>query len=61
MIRRALWQKLVLFVAPLFVGGPEAPSIFGGEGVRRLTDAYRVRFDRVEAVGADLMIVAYPA
>lgn len=59
-IRRGLWQKMILFIAPLIVGGAEAPSIFSGEGVPRLTDAYRFRFDRVEALGSDLMVVAYP-
>lgn len=59
-IRRALWQKMVLFVAPMIVGGGEAPSIFSGEAVTRLTEAYRFRFDRAEFVGADLMITAYP-
>jgi diaminohydroxyphosphoribosylaminopyrimidine deaminase/5-amino-6-(5-phosphoribosylamino)uracil reductase len=59
-IRRRLWQKLLVFVAPSIVGGSDAPSIFGGEPVRRLTDAYRFRFDRVEVVGGDLMISAYP-
>ena len=60
-IRRGLWQKMILFVAPMIVGGAEAPSIFGGEGVKRLTEAHRFRFDRVEVVGRDLMITAYPA
>ncbi|HKR67015.1 MAG TPA: bifunctional diaminohydroxyphosphoribosylaminopyrimidine deaminase/5-amino-6-(5-phosphoribosylamino)uracil reductase RibD [Thermoanaerobaculia bacterium] len=60
LIRRGVWQKMILFVAPIFVGGPDAPAILGSEGVARLTDAYRVRFDRVEGVGSDLMIVAYP-
>jgi diaminohydroxyphosphoribosylaminopyrimidine deaminase / 5-amino-6-(5-phosphoribosylamino)uracil reductase len=60
-IRRGLWQKMLLFVAPMIVGGAEAPSIFGGEGVNRLTDAYRFRFDRVEFAGRDLMITAYPS
>lgn len=60
-IRRGLWQKMVIFVAPMIVGGGDAPSIFSGEGVARLTDAYRFRFDRAEFVGADLMITAYPA
>lgn len=60
-IRRALWQKMVLFVAPMIIGGANAPSIFSGDGVTRLTDAYRFRFDRVEFVGRDLMITAYPA
>ena len=59
-IRRGLWQKMILFIAPLIVGGAEAPSIFSGEGVPRLTDAYRFRFDRVEMLGSDLMVVAYP-
>ena len=60
-IRQGLWQKMVLFVAPMVVGGADAPAIFAGEAVSRLTEAYRFRFDRVELVGSDLMIVAYPA
>jgi diaminohydroxyphosphoribosylaminopyrimidine deaminase/5-amino-6-(5-phosphoribosylamino)uracil reductase len=59
-IRHGLWQKMVLFVAPMLVGGADAPSIFAGEAVSRLTEAYTFRFDRVELVGRDLMVVAYP-
>jgi riboflavin-specific deaminase-like protein len=59
-LRRALWQKMTLFIAPLFVGGPEAPALFTGPGIPRLTDAHRFRFDRVEQLGSDLMVVAYP-
>ena len=60
LIRRALWQKMLLFIAPMIIGGAEAPSIFSGEAVSRLTDAYRFRFDRAEFVGTDLMVTAYP-
>jgi diaminohydroxyphosphoribosylaminopyrimidine deaminase / 5-amino-6-(5-phosphoribosylamino)uracil reductase len=60
-IRRKLWQKMIVFAAPMIVGGGDAPSIFSGEAVSRLTEAYRFRFDRVEMVGSDMMIVAYPA
>jgi diaminohydroxyphosphoribosylaminopyrimidine deaminase/5-amino-6-(5-phosphoribosylamino)uracil reductase len=60
-ISRGLWQKMIVFVAPAIVGGAEAPSIFAGEPVSRLTDAYRFRFDRVEVVGSDLMITCSPA
>lgn len=59
-IRRTLWQKMVIFVAPLVIGGPEAPAILSGEGVTRLTEGYRFRFDRAEFVGNDLMVTAYP-
>jgi riboflavin biosynthesis pyrimidine reductase len=51
---------MILFVAPMVVGGAEAPAIFAGEGVRRLTEAHRFRFDRVEFIGIDLMVTAYP-
>jgi diaminohydroxyphosphoribosylaminopyrimidine deaminase/5-amino-6-(5-phosphoribosylamino)uracil reductase len=59
-IRDRLWQKMIIFIAPAIVGGGDAPSIFSGDPVRRLTDAYRFRFDRVEVVGEDLMVTAYP-
>jgi diaminohydroxyphosphoribosylaminopyrimidine deaminase / 5-amino-6-(5-phosphoribosylamino)uracil reductase len=59
-IRGGLWQKMIAFVAPLIIGGAEAPAILQGEGVSRLTEGYRFRFDRVEFVGNDLMITAYP-
>ncbi|HUP49810.1 MAG TPA: bifunctional diaminohydroxyphosphoribosylaminopyrimidine deaminase/5-amino-6-(5-phosphoribosylamino)uracil reductase RibD [Thermoanaerobaculia bacterium] len=60
LIARGLWQKMVVFVAPMVVGGQHAPSFFAGPAVMRLTDAHRFRFDRVEFVGRDLMITAYP-
>ncbi|HEX6179118.1 MAG TPA: bifunctional diaminohydroxyphosphoribosylaminopyrimidine deaminase/5-amino-6-(5-phosphoribosylamino)uracil reductase RibD, partial [Thermoanaerobaculia bacterium] len=60
MLTRDLWQKMVLFVAPMFIGGGATHSIFGGSPATRLTDARRFRFDRVESVGRDLMITAYP-
>jgi len=59
-LRRQLWQKLVVFIAPAIVGGADAPAFYSGEPVRRLTDALRFRFDRVEIVGSDLMITGYP-
>ena len=59
-IEQRLWQKMIVFVAPMIVGGGAAPSIYSGDPVRRLTEAHRLRFDRVEMVGPDLMIVAYP-
>jgi diaminohydroxyphosphoribosylaminopyrimidine deaminase/5-amino-6-(5-phosphoribosylamino)uracil reductase len=59
-IARGLWQKMVLFIAPMLIGGASAPAIFGGEAVAKLTDAYRFRFDAAERIGGDLMVTAYP-
>jgi len=60
LLRRGLWQKMVLFIAPMLVGGGPAPAILGGEGIARLTEALRFRFDHAELLGEDLMVVAYP-
>jgi diaminohydroxyphosphoribosylaminopyrimidine deaminase/5-amino-6-(5-phosphoribosylamino)uracil reductase len=51
-------DRLVLFVAPLLLGGREAPAALGGLGVGRLTDALRARRTRVQALGDDWMLVA---
>jgi diaminohydroxyphosphoribosylaminopyrimidine deaminase/5-amino-6-(5-phosphoribosylamino)uracil reductase len=59
-VARELWQKMLLFVAPMFVGGDGTHSIFAGPPAPRLTEARRFRFDRVEMVGSDLLITAYP-
>ena len=59
-IRHKLWQKMVVFVAPMVVGGRDAPAMFQDNGVSRLDEAFRFRFDSVERLGEDLMIVAYP-
>jgi diaminohydroxyphosphoribosylaminopyrimidine deaminase/5-amino-6-(5-phosphoribosylamino)uracil reductase len=58
-IRRGLWQKMIVFIAPMVVGGADAPSIFSSEGVAKLADASRFRFETVETVGSDAMLVAY--
>ena len=59
-IRRGLWQKMTAFIAPMVIGGAEAPSLLSDHAVSRLTDAYRFRFDRADFVGRDLMVTAYP-
>jgi diaminohydroxyphosphoribosylaminopyrimidine deaminase / 5-amino-6-(5-phosphoribosylamino)uracil reductase len=60
MIRERLWQKMQLFIAPKILGGANAPSIFGGDGVGELSEAYQLRFDAIERVGPDLLVTAYP-
>jgi diaminohydroxyphosphoribosylaminopyrimidine deaminase/5-amino-6-(5-phosphoribosylamino)uracil reductase len=58
-IRRGLWQKMVVFIAPMLVGGSDAPSIFGGVGVMKLADAYTFRFEGLDRAGNDVMLTAY--
>src|SRR5436305_2933159 len=58
-IRQQLWQKMIIFIAPMVIGGADAPSLFGGEGVAKLNDGFRFRFEQVESVGSDAVLVAY--
>lgn len=60
LITHGLWQKMMLFVAPLVIGGGTAPAVFMSDAIRELTDAHRFRFDRVEQLGPDILITAYP-
>jgi diaminohydroxyphosphoribosylaminopyrimidine deaminase/5-amino-6-(5-phosphoribosylamino)uracil reductase len=51
-------DELRLFVAPLLLGGRQAPGLIGGEGVERIADAARpVELTR-QAVGDDLLTIA---
>jgi diaminohydroxyphosphoribosylaminopyrimidine deaminase/5-amino-6-(5-phosphoribosylamino)uracil reductase len=58
-MRQQVWQKMIVFIAPMVIGGADALSIFGGEGVTKLLDAHRFRFEQVEIVGSDAVLVAY--
>jgi len=58
-IRRGLWQKMIVFIAPMVVGGAQAPSVFSGEGIAKLSEARRFHFHGVEMIGDDVMITAY--
>ncbi len=56
-----LVNKVVTFIAPMIIGGQEAPTAVGGSGVERLADAWRLKEIEVTKVGEDLLITGYPA
>jgi diaminohydroxyphosphoribosylaminopyrimidine deaminase/5-amino-6-(5-phosphoribosylamino)uracil reductase len=55
-----LVDKVMAFVAPLIIGGNEAPTPVTGAGALHLADALRLERVSVEQVGEDVLIVAYP-
>ncbi len=59
-VRERLVDKVLAFVAPLIIGGEEAPSPVRGHGVRRLADALRLERVAVDRVEEDVLVVAYP-
>ncbi|QQS43150.1 MAG: bifunctional diaminohydroxyphosphoribosylaminopyrimidine deaminase/5-amino-6-(5-phosphoribosylamino)uracil reductase RibD [Acidobacteriota bacterium] len=56
-----LVDKFTFFIAPVVIGGNDAPIAVGGDGVERVADVFRLKDITVEHVGPDLMITGYPA
>ncbi len=55
-----LVDRYVLYLAPVFLGGSDAPGLFAGRGAETLVDAWRGRIDRVERLGPDLRVDVVP-
>ncbi|MBI2855878.1 MAG: dihydrofolate reductase family protein, partial [Chloroflexi bacterium] len=54
-----LVDKVVAFVAPVILGGRDAPSPVGGEGVSAMAEAMRLKRTRVDVLGPDVVITGY--
>lgn len=54
-----LVDKVLAFIAPKIIGGREAPTPVGGEGVDSLADALQLERVMVEIVGDDVLISGY--
>jgi diaminohydroxyphosphoribosylaminopyrimidine deaminase / 5-amino-6-(5-phosphoribosylamino)uracil reductase len=55
-----LVNKVCAYVAPIVIGGREAPTAVAGAGAARLADALRLRDVEVGMLDADVMISGYP-
>ena len=55
-LQAGLVDKVLLFVAPILIGGQDAPGLIGGEGIKRLQEAYRIQDLQVSQLGNDIMI-----
>lgn len=56
--RQRLGDRIAAFVAPLLVGGVEAPGPFGGLGAATLDQGWRVERLHAEPIGPDLLLTA---
>jgi diaminohydroxyphosphoribosylaminopyrimidine deaminase/5-amino-6-(5-phosphoribosylamino)uracil reductase len=57
-IRDGVVDQLVLYLAPMLIGGDEAPGWLAGRGFAPIARAARVDLVSVERLGADLKVVA---
>jgi len=54
-----LVDKVIIFVAPIIIGGEEAKAAVAGKGVDKVIDAIKLERISVEKFGEDLMISGY--
>ncbi|MBI4389295.1 MAG: bifunctional diaminohydroxyphosphoribosylaminopyrimidine deaminase/5-amino-6-(5-phosphoribosylamino)uracil reductase RibD [Nitrospinae bacterium] len=52
-------DKIMLFAAPIVIGGRDAPGAVGGKGIESLRDAPSVKRLTVRRVGKDLLLEGY--
>ncbi|MFC1873436.1 bifunctional diaminohydroxyphosphoribosylaminopyrimidine deaminase/5-amino-6-(5-phosphoribosylamino)uracil reductase RibD [Chloroflexota bacterium] len=56
---RGLVDKVIAFIAPIIIGGREAKTAVGGNGVDKITDSLKLKQVQVEKFGEDLMVSGY--
>jgi diaminohydroxyphosphoribosylaminopyrimidine deaminase/5-amino-6-(5-phosphoribosylamino)uracil reductase len=57
-VRGGLVDEIVLFFAPILVGGQDAPSVLMGGGIPTIATPFRLDLDEVSRVGPDIKVVA---
>lgn len=58
-LKAGIVDKVVLFLAPLIIGGESAPGVVGGPGIKSLKQALNIKNLTVTPVGADWMVEGY--
>ncbi|MGC4378049.1 bifunctional diaminohydroxyphosphoribosylaminopyrimidine deaminase/5-amino-6-(5-phosphoribosylamino)uracil reductase RibD [Fictibacillus sp. Mic-4] len=53
-------DQVITYVAPLLIGGQNAPTSFSGEGFRELEKALHLKIKSVEQIGPDIKIISVP-
>ena len=61
LFREGLVDKVCAFVAPVLIGGRDAPTPWDGAGAGTIADALRLERVSIERLGDDMMVVGYPA
>ena len=58
---RGLVDKVHAVIAPVIIGGADAPTAVAGEGAARMADALRLREVTIEQLGEDVLVTGYPS
>lgn len=58
-LQAGIVDKVILMIAPMLIGGTTAPTLLQGEGVEKLSEAFRLQEVKVEPLGDDLVVEGY--
>jgi len=58
-LQEGVVDKVLLFLAPILIGGKSTPPAVGGEGIETLRQSTRLRNVRIERFGEDVLIEGY--
>ncbi len=61
LIDAGLVNKITFFIAPMIIGGQDAPSAIGGKGAQGIAEALQLQQVRIDQRGRDIEITGYPA
>jgi diaminohydroxyphosphoribosylaminopyrimidine deaminase/5-amino-6-(5-phosphoribosylamino)uracil reductase len=56
-----LVNKITFFIAPVIIGGQDAPSAVGGQGSQKIADSLELENVSAERRGRDIELTGYPA
>jgi diaminohydroxyphosphoribosylaminopyrimidine deaminase/5-amino-6-(5-phosphoribosylamino)uracil reductase len=60
LLDQGIVDKVVIFVAPIIIGGEGAPGPVGGVGAASIADALRVEIVESRDMDGDIMLIGYP-
>jgi len=58
-VRDRIVDKVMIVIAPKFIGGKKAPTILEGEGIKRISDAVPFHISTLKMLKEDIIIVGY--
>jgi diaminohydroxyphosphoribosylaminopyrimidine deaminase/5-amino-6-(5-phosphoribosylamino)uracil reductase len=58
-LREGIVDKVLVFLAPILIGGKSTPTAVGGAGIETLSQALRLRDVRIERFDDDILVEGY--
>lgn len=57
MIKDGLVDELRISISPVVLGGEKAKTLVGGEGFKKISEAFKVKLVKVNKIGRDLLLI----